>query len=296
MSTQSNSLFHTRVSALLNIHRLLPARVVQEAAALTIPLACREGFIRQILGWREFVHHIHELTDGFRQTVGHAVPIESGPGDGGYARWSGHSWNASRLAHSEEGEAVPSHLGAREPLPPAFWGVPSGFACLDQVVQNVWAEGYSHHITRLMVLANLATLLDISPRELANWFWVAYTDAFDWVVEPNVLAMGTYALGDLMTTKPYVSGASYIARMSDYCQSCDFDPRSSCPITSLYCAFLTRHSRILGNNPRLRLSYNALRQRSEEAKRVDAQVFVTVQSMLRAGEKINPQGIKIQFC
>ena len=93
-----------------------------------------------------------------------------------------------------------------------------------------------------MVLANLATLLAASPRELCDWFWVAYNDAYDWVVEPNVLAMGSFAVGLLMTTKPYVSGAAYLDRMSDYCAACAFEPGSSCPITPLYWAFLTRHA------------------------------------------------------
>ena len=89
-------------------------------------------------------------------------------------------------------------------------GAPSGLACLDRVVRDVLAEGWSHHITRLMVLANFATLLGVSPRELTDWFWVAYVDAYDWVVEPNVLGMASWSVGDLMMTKPYVSGAAYI--------------------------------------------------------------------------------------
>ena len=103
-------------------------------------------------------------------------------------------------------------------------------AGLDRVVADVWRDGYSHHITRLMVLGNLATLLGVSPRELTDWFWVAYTDAYDWVVEPNVLAMATYGTGELMTTKPYVAGSAYIHRMSDYCRQCRFDPATDCPV------------------------------------------------------------------
>ena len=135
----------------------------------------------------------------------------------------------------------PNHLEARDPLPPAFWGEPSGLHCLDHVVSDVWETGYGHHITRLMVLSNLATLLGVDPEALSDWFWIAYVDAYDWVVEPNVLGMGTYALGDLFVTKPYVSGAAYIHRMSDYCDGCAFDPKSSCPITPLYWDFLARH-------------------------------------------------------
>jgi deoxyribodipyrimidine photolyase-related protein len=184
---------------------------------------------------------------------------------------------------------MPSVLGASGPLPPVFWGSPSGLACLDRVVADVWAEGYSHHITRLMVLANLATLLDVSPRELTDWFWVAYADAYDWVVEPNVLGMGTYAVGDLMTTKPYVSGAAYIARMSDYCESCAFDPATTCPITRLYWAFLARHEVRLRDNPRLRLPLQALRKRPAARREEDARTFQQVRSALGAGRTLSPQ-------
>ena len=114
----------------------------------------------------------------------------------------------------------------------------SGLNCLDNVVKDVWREGYSHHITRLMILSNLATLLDVSPRELTDWFWVAYVDAYDWVVEPNVLGMSTFSLGPLFTTKPYVSGSGYIHRMSDYCKGCRYDPNTTCPFRGLYWAFL----------------------------------------------------------
>ena len=187
MSTSSSGLFHTRISGLLNLHRLLPRAVIDDVAAAPLPLSSQEGFIRQVLGWREFVRHVHRRTDGFRSLVD--KPVDK-PGD------------------TSGAGARPSVLGAHEPLPTAFWpGSKSGLACLDHVVDDVWREGYSHHITRLMVLSNIATLLDVEPRELTDWFWVAYVDAYDWVVEPNVLAMGTFGAGDVMTTKPYVAGA-----------------------------------------------------------------------------------------
>ena len=96
--------------------------------------------------------------------------------------------------------------GATGRFHPHTGGEESGFACLDRIISDVWTEGYSHHISRLMVLCNLATLLHVFPRQLTDWFWAAYTGAYDWVVEPNVLGMGTFAVGELMTTKPYVSG------------------------------------------------------------------------------------------
>ncbi len=288
MSTRSSGLFHTRVSALLNLYRLLPAQVVAEALELDIPLASKEGFVRQILGWREFVRHVHRATDGFRELPGREVEVAETPGDGGYERWSGERWSGSAKLDRLDGGAAPSELESAEPLPPAFWGQTSGLRCLDHVVADVWASAYGHHITRLMVLSNIATLLDTSPRELTDWFWVAYADAYDWVVEPNVLGMGSFAVGELMTTKPYVSGAAYINRMSDYCAECEFDPKSDCPITSLYWAFLARHEKQLSDNPRLRLPLANLRRRDKKLRRHDANVFDWVRDTLSGGAVLHP--------
>ena len=260
MSTRSSTVFHSCVSPLVNLHRLLPARLVRDVAGADAPLQSREGFIRQVLGWREFVHHVHEVTDGFRTHPG-GGPLEA-------------------------------PLDARLALPAAYWSdAPSGLRCLDQVVSEVWAHGYSHHITRLMVLANLATLLGCSARELTDWFWVAYVDAYDWVVEPNVLAMGTFSVGPLMTTKPYVSGAAYIDRMSDYCGDCAFDPKKDCPITPLYWSFLSRNEAVLRQNPRLFMPMNALKKRSAEKRSEDARILETVRTTLAAGRALSPESI-----
>ncbi|MCA8942822.1 MAG: cryptochrome/photolyase family protein [Planctomycetes bacterium] len=259
MSVRSSSLFHTRISALLHLHRLLPRRVVDEVAALDLPIASREGFVRQVLGWREYVRHVHEATDGLRR---------SPTGE----RWDG----------------APSMLGAERPLPPAFWGRASGLDCLDHVVASVWREGYGHHITRLMVLSNIAQLLEVSPRELTDWFWVAYVDAFDWVVEPNVLGMGTFAVGDAMTTKPYVAGSAYVHRMGDFCGECAFDPKVDCPLRELYWAFLARHESALRDNPRLRMPFASLRKRGADQRRRDAEAFERVAAALARGESLSP--------
>lgn len=259
MSTRSTGLFHTRLSALINLHRVLPRDAIDDALDAELPLASKEGFVRQVLGWREFVRHVHEASDGFR-TIPGAAAKRRGAG------------------------ASPNALDASEPLPATYWGgAPSGLHCLDSVVNDVWREGYSHHITRLMVLSNLATLLGVSPRELTDWFWAAYTDAYDWVVEPNVLGMGTYAAGPLMTTKPYVSGAAYIARMSDYCKSCRFDPKKSCPVTPMYWAFLERSEPRLRENPRMMVPLAALKRRSSGARARDQAVLATLRARLAAG-------------
>jgi deoxyribodipyrimidine photolyase-related protein len=291
MSHRSRSLFHTRISSLVNIHRLLPSRVISDVAGMKLPLESKEGFIRQILGWREFVRHVHEGTDGFRKLPGGKMPVEKAPGDGGYERWAGKPWGSSKKAKGLDGGAAPCALGCDTPLPPAYWGEKSGLACLDTVVSDVWSEGYSHHITRLMILSNLATLLDVRPRELTDWFWVAYTDAYDWVVEPNVLGMGTYALGGLMTTKPYVSGAAYISRMSDYCSLCAFDPKTDCPFASLYWAFLARHEAGLKTNPRLMMPMASLRKRAASRKKEDQEVYNKVKEILGKGSNLSPKDL-----
>jgi len=208
LSTRSWGLFHTRIAPLLNLHRLLPRTVVDDVLAMELPLNSREGFVRQVLGWREFVHHVHEATDGFRDPPGREYAGkgrrrgDERKGDGGWSTWAGEAWSEQAPRVSDELSvlgAAPSVLAALDDVPPAFWGVESGLRCLDHVVGGVWREGWSHHIPRLMVLSNLATLIGVSPRALADWFWVAYVDAYDWVVEPNVIGMGTFGVGELFT-------------------------------------------------------------------------------------------------
>ncbi|MBX3464356.1 MAG: cryptochrome/photolyase family protein [Planctomycetes bacterium] len=256
MSTQSTGLFHTRIAPLLNLHRLLPARVLADALAAPLPLPSQEGFVRQVLGWREFVHQVHEATDGLR-TVGGA-PIDQ------------------------------NVLRADLDLPATFWGTPSGLHCLDRVVADVWREGYSHHITRLMVLGNLATLLGVEPRQLTDWFWVAYTDAYDWVVEPNVLAMASYGVGGLMTTKPYVAGSAYLHRMGDYCRDCEFDPGTTCPITPLYWQFLARNHDRLAGNQRLSMPLRNAAKRPAAARARDAAIAAWARATLAGGGRLRP--------
>jgi (6-4)DNA photolyase len=253
MSLKSRTIFHTRISPLLNLHRVTPQQMLDGALEAETTLASREGFVRQLIGWREFMRHVHRETEGFRK-------LPEGYSEGG----SGDS------------------------LPPAYWGKKSGLNCLDEVVSSVVEEGYSHHITRLMILSNLATLLDYDARELNDWFWSMYVDAFDWVVEPNVLGMGRFALGDLFTTKPYVSGANYIAKMSDYCGDCAFHPKKSCPITPLYWSFLARHEAEYGDNQRMFMPYRTLAKRSEEKRAADQEIFERVRRTLAAGEQLTP--------
>ena len=268
MSSRSTNLFHTRIAPLLNLQRLSVHRVVRDVLAMNLPLASQEGFVRQVLGWREFVRHVHEATDGFRVVRGEAQPCKKVEGS------------------DLDGGSLISFLGAARALPPAYWGTRSGLRCLDEVVSGVWQEGTSHHIARLMVLSNIATLLDVAPRELTDWFWAAYVDAYDWVVEPNVLAMGTFAAGDLMTTKPYVAGAAYINRMSDYCQSCRFDPKTTCPLTPLYWAFLGRHRASLATVDRMKLPMASEGKRTAAQRESDAATFDRVSEALSRGDEL----------
>lgn len=286
MSTRSRGLFHTQISSLLNLQRLSAHRVVRDVATdEDIPLPSREGFVRQILGWREYMHHAHEATDGLRVLAGAVQPTAPSPGDGGFGRYRDEPWPTP---HGGDGGSLASHLGASRPVPPAYWGEPSGFACLDAVVASVWEDGYSHHITRLMVLSNLAMLLDVSPRELTDWFWVAYVDAYDWVVEPNVHAMGTFGVGDAITTKPYIAGSAYIDRMSDFCEGCRFDPKTTCPFTALYWAYLGRHADALARVPRMKLPLLAESRRSPAQRSDDAATFERVSTTLTAGRALRP--------
>ena len=249
MSAQEQRLFHTRISGVLNLHRLLPREVLRDALGAEVPLQSKEGFVRQILGWREFVRHVHD-------------------------EWP-------ELSRS------PSYLSADLELPQAYWGVPSGLHCLDTVVAQVRREAWSHHITRLMVLGNIATLLGVRPRAITDWFWAFYEDAYDWVVEPNVMAMATFGAGPVMTTKPYVAGAAYIDRMSDYCQGCRFDPKRDCPLTPMYWAFLQRNEEKLRALGRMQQPLYSLGRRTAAQKKHDAQVYEISRDKLgQAGELV----------
>jgi len=144
--------------------------------------------------------------------------------------------------------------------------------CMDTVVAGVVRNGWSHHITRLMVLSNLATLCGFAPRELTDWFWFGYVDAYDWVVEPNVLGMATFGDGGLTATKPYVSGAAYINRMSDFCGKCQLDPRKSlgegsCPFTAMYWSFLERNEPKLAHLQRMWMPLNTMRGKSDDDRK-----------------------------
>ena len=285
-SEHSRGLFHTRLASVLHLHRLLPREVLEMALASNAPLNSKEGFIRQLV-WREYMFHVHEVTDGFRSLE---VPRTSAPCRD--ARWGDYKNGPqphptdSPLIDNEEKH--PNRLQQTRPLPPAFWGQESGLRCLDATTTAVMEDAWTHHIPRLMILGNLASLLDIHPRELTDWFHVAFIDAYDWVVETNVLGMGTFAVGESMMTKPYISGTPYIQKMGDHCQKCSFHPKKTCPISKLYWAFLERHGKAFEGNVRMAMPLRTLTRRSEDQKASDAEAFEWVSSTLSRGEVLYP--------
>lgn len=219
---------HSLLSHALNLGLLHPREVceavVAEHAAGRAPLNAVEGFLRQVLGWREFL------------------------------------WGVYRTA--PDGYADANALGAELPLPPALTGAaPTEMRCLADTLTSVHDHAYAHHIQRLMVLANLATLAGIEPRALTEWMHGAFVDAYDWVMVPNVIGMGTFADGGRVATKPYVSGGAYVDRMSQgYCGDCRYDRSKrtgpdACPFTTLYWDVLDRNRDVLRGNNRLAQPY-----------------------------------------
>lgn len=203
-------LYHSRLSAAMNVGLLHPREVVDAAVRAyergTAPLQSVEGFVRQIIGWREYVNGIYwTRMPGYRDV---------------------------------------NYFGFTRPLPQAYWEPEAiDLACVRDSVRMVRDTAYAHHIHRLMILANFATLCGVHPLRLSEWFWAGFADAFEWVELPNVVGMGTFGDGGAMSSKPYVSAAAYVNRMSDYCGGCRYDPKvrtgpKACPYNYLYWTFL----------------------------------------------------------
>ncbi len=214
---------HTLISPALNIGLLLPDEVADAAEAAyregRVPIASAEGFIRQIIGWREYVWGTY-----WREMPGY--------GD--------------RNA-----------LGAHEPLPVAFHDPDrTDMRCVGHAVRGLEDRGWLHHIQRLMVIANLCTLVGVEPAEVVAWMTDSFVDGDEWVMLPNLIGMGLHADGGQMATKPYVSGGRYLDRMTDHCTSCRYNPTKrvgddACPYTTLYWDFLDRHRDRFAKNARM---------------------------------------------
>ncbi len=219
-------LSHAVISPYLNLGLLGPLEVCRavEAAwqAGRVPINAAEGFIRQIIGWREFVRGI---------------------------------WAVQGPRYSARNE-----LGHRRALPPVYWGAPTKMACMAAAVGQTREFGYAHHIQRLMVTGNFALLAGVDPAAVHEWYLAVYVDAFEWVEAPNVIGMSQFADGGVVGSKPYVSSGAYIDRMSDHCGGCSYRVKEktgerACPFNLLYWDFLVRHRERFRANARMGQMY-----------------------------------------
>ena len=229
ISGKSWHLFHSLLSFALNTKMLSPREVVQRAETAwregRAPVHAAEGFIRQILGWREYVRGVY------------------------WAQMPGYT-QANQLGHTR-------------PLPAWFWSGDTRMACMASAIGQSLEHAYAHHIQRLMVIGNFALLAGLDPIELHHWYLGIYIDAFEWVEAPNTLGMSQWADGGRLATKPYVSSAAYLQRMGDHCPSCAYDPKArtgahACPFNALYWDFFDRHRQHFQGNPRLGMVYHQL--------------------------------------
>ena len=230
-------LYHSRLSAALNLKLLSPRRVVAAAEAAYraghAPLAAAEGFIRQILGWREYIRGIY-----FTEMPAYAEV------------------NA---------------LDAQAALPSFYWTGETDMNCLRETIRQTLDYGYAHHIQRLMVTGLYALLLGVAPRAIHEWYLAVYVDAVEWVELPNVIGMSQFADGGRMASKPYAASGKYIQRMSNYCASCHYDPAAAtgdraCPFTTLYWDFLLRNEQKLRNNARMDLQLRNLTRFDKQSR------------------------------
>ncbi len=222
MWTDEPFVYHARISAPLNVKLLNPRECVEKAVAACTagqaPINSVEGFVRQIIGWREFIRGVYWL----------------------------------KMPEYQDMNSF-EHAGD---LPDFYWNGETNMQCVQQSMQHVLRYGYAHHIHRLMVLGNLALLLGVDPYAFHRWHMAMYIDAVDWVSLPNTLGMSQHGDGGVVGTKPYVSTGNYINKMSNFCKSCRYNFKTSigdeaCPITTLYWDFLDRHYETLSKNRRM---------------------------------------------
>ena len=229
MLRESRYLYHSVLSQYLHVGLLDPIAVCQRAEAAYqdghAPLNAVEGFIRQIIGWREFVRGI-------------------------YWRFMPEYLDRNHFDHTR-------------PLPEFYWTAETDMACLKSAIEQTRDSAYAHHIQRLMLTGNFAMLVGVDPQQVHEWYLAVYADAFEWVEAPNTLGMSQFADGGLMSSKPYAASGNYIKRMSNYCNSCRYKVAKktgpdACPFNYLYWDFLSRHREILEPNTRLRPIYRTL--------------------------------------
>lgn len=229
MNTKVWRLFHSLISFALNTKMLTPQEVVLSAESAwqagQVPLSAAEGFIRQILGWREYVRGVY------------------------WANMPGYDQH--------------NHFQHDLDLPVWFWTGQTRMQCLAKSIGQSLEHAYAHHIQRLMIIGNFSLLAGLRPEALHHWYLGVYIDAFEWVELPNTLGMSQFADGGLLATKPYVSSAAYIDRMSDYCKGCYYDRKArvgdkACPYNALYWDFFARNKSKLVKNPRIGMVYRQL--------------------------------------
>ncbi len=222
MSSLYGTIYHSRLSAYLNIGLLDPLELATEAQNRFrtghAPINSVEGFIRQLIGWREYIY------------------------------WQ--YWRLMPELHKS------NYWKANRQLPSMFWDGDTQINCLNHVIRRALDSGYTHHIERLMIVSNFCLLAGIEPMAVNDWFLSAYIDSYEWVMLPNVIGMGLYADGGMIATKPYIASANYINKMSDYCGSCGFDHKlrngeKACPFNYLYWNFILEHEESLRSNPRM---------------------------------------------
>jgi len=238
MTTENWSLHHSLLSPYLNIglihaHEVIAA-VRKRYQKGDIPLASCEGFIRQVIGWREYINGVY--------------------------------WYFGQNYREE------NQLELNRPLLPLFTDpAQTKMACVSTQIKDIQSRAWVHHIPRLMVLSNIALLAGIKPQEFLDWMREVFIDAADWVMVPNVIGMGMHSDGGQMMTKPYISGGSYISKMSNYCKGCAYDPKSrtgenACPFTNLYWNFLSENQERFARNHRMFQQLNGLKRLKDLAE------------------------------
>ena len=257
MSREHEHLFHSLLSPALNLGLITPSEVCERALqtyaerSSEIPLSSIEGFIRQILGWREFMRHAYR--EYWRE------------------------WQTD------------NGLNAHEDLPDLYWTGETKMACMSRIVTTLQRTGHAHHIERLMVLGNFALLFGVQPQQVDSWFLEAFVDALPWVVTPNVVAMSQFADLGRITSKPYICGGAYISRMGDDCSSCFYNPTESvgetaCPFTTMYWEFIDRHSARFAKNPRMATQVRSWAGRPESTRKEILVRAADMRSRAKAGE------------
>ncbi len=248
MVSEDADLFHSILSPMLNIGLLEPIECALAAEKAfkegKAPLHAVEGFIRQVIGWREFVNGVYWLK----------MPE--------YSSVNG--------------------LNATRPLPQFFYSGETLMNCLSTALRETLDRGFNHHIQRLMVLGNFLLMSGVDPQEALRWFNEMYVDAHDWVMAANVLGMALHADGGYMATKPYAASGAYISKMSNYCNACSFSPsiksgKGACPLNLLYWNFFDTHQDLLIRNPRTAMPVRSWLKRAEAERRrvvAEAQAFL----------------------